>query len=593
MLLKHFKVMRRFAGQLGQRGSALLIVVGVMALGLLISVLLASSLTATFTYSSTSKAGIQAQAAAESGVATALVGLNTTGSCASAGGVYQSSGNPNFRATIWRSMDGSTWVKACPDLVTTQVRIISTGYAQGGAVGSANSQNQRIVESTYSYGTGGSGGNSPGAAMYVYAAGNLDTYQINSSGVIASDIAVTTGNFSCTGPTLIQGTVLVGQGTANLTNNCTIYNSLLASGAITMTSNSQIHGDATSSGAGVTISNVTDTIGGNVYANGPVSTNGAIVGNVEAVGAVTLVQGSSVGGSIKAGGVVSISSSVGGSVTTPGNLTFVATGSVAGSITIGGTLTYGKLTNAAAASALISQGKVIGTILFGQSGVATPVAKAAPLLPPWIDVSYNYSTWQTNGFATQLTWPSALGCRIGDASSTTPSGVLYPWYQQLKNLSAPTVVDARSCTSVSGNIALSLKTDVAFIGTNFDFDSINLTSADSLTHKIWFIVPDAQPTVAGPQCTKHGGNFVVNTTSTVSTQVEAFVYAPCSIAINNGTTWTGQLYSGDMVGGGGTRVLNYVPLGIPGTSIGGGPIPPTAGQVGGLIFERNRTDNGE
>ncbi len=576
-----------------EKGSALLVVVGVMALGLLISVLLASSLTATFTYTSTTKAGIQAQTAAESGVAAALVGLNTVGDCAAKGGVYASSGNPNFRATIWRSLDGATWVKACPDLVSTQVRIISTGYAQGVAVGAANSQNQRIVESTYSFGTGGSGGNSPGAAMYVYAAGNLDTYQINSSGVIASDIAVTTGNFSCTGPTLIQGTVLVGQGSANLTNNCTIYNSVLASGSIVMTSNSQIHGDATSSGAGVSIANVTDTIGGNVYANGAVSTNGSIVGNVEAVGSVTLVQGSSVGGNIKAGGVVSISSSVGGSVTTPGNLTFNATGSVGGSITIGGTLTYGKLTNSAAAAALTSQGKVVGAILFGQTGVSAPVAKPAPLLPPWVDISYNYSTWQANGFATQLLWPSALGCRIGDASSTTPSGVLYPWYQQLKNLSAPTVVDARGCASVSGNIALSLKTDVAFIGTNFDFDSINLTSGDGQGHKIWFIVPDAQPTVAGPQCTKHGGNFVVNTTSSVSSTIDAFVYAPCSIAINNGTTWTGQLYSGDMVGGGGTRVLNYVPLGVPGTSIGGGPITPTLGQVGGLLFERNRSDNGE
>ena len=577
----------------GEKGSALLVVVGVMALGLLISVLLASSLTATFTYTSTTKAGIQAQSAAESGVAAALVGLNTLGDCAANGGVYASNSNPRFRATIWRSLDGATWVKACPDLVSTQVRIISTGFADGVAVGSADSQNQRIVESTYSFGAGGSGGNSPGAAMYVYSAGNLDTYQINSSGVIASDIAVTTGNFSCTGPTLIQGTVLVGQGSANLTNNCTIYNSVIASGSIVMTSNSQIHGDATSSGAGVSIANVTDTVGGNVYANGAVSTNGSIVGNVEAVGAVTLVQGSSVGGSIKAGGLVSISSSVGGSVTTPGDLTFNATGSVGGSITIGGTLTYGKLKNAVAAAAMISQGKVLGAILYGQAGVATPIAKPAPLVPPWIDISYSFASWQALGFATELTWPSAIGCRIGDSNSTTPSGALYPWYQQLKNLSAPTVIDARSCSSISGNIALSLKTDMTFIANNFDFDSINLTSADGQVHKIWFIVPDAQPTVAGPQCTRRGGNFEVHTTSSVSTQVEAFVYAPCSIAINNGTTWTGQLYSGDMVGGGGTRVLNYVPLGVPGTSIGGGPITPTLGQVGGLIFERNRSDNGE
>jgi cytoskeletal protein CcmA (bactofilin family) len=576
-----------------ENGSALLVVVGVMAFGLLVISLLASSLTATFTYSSTTKVGVQAQAAAESGIAAALAGLNTIGNCSVSGGVYASSGNPHYRATIWRSMDGATWVKACPDLTTTQVRVISTGLAQGVGVGLANSQNQRIVEATYSFGAGSSGSNSPGTAMYLYSAGQLDTYQINSSGVLSSDVAVTTGNFACTGPTIIQGTVLVGQGSANLTNDCTVNNSVVSTGSITLTAHSQILGDATSSGAGITVSNLTSRIGGSAYANGAFSTNGVIGGNVEAVGAATLVNGSSVGGNIKAGGAVSISGSVGGNVTTRGNLSFVASGHVSGSITIGGTLSYGGLTNAAAVSALISQGKVGGVILFGQTGLTAPTPKPAPILPPWIDLTYSFASWQANGFGTQLIWPVALGCRLGDSNSTSPSGVLYPWYQQLKSLSSPTVVDARGCASVSGDIALSLHTDVAFIGSNFDFDSVQINSADSQTHKLWFIVPDAQPTVAGPQCTKKGGNFVINTTSSVSSNVDAFVYAPCSIAINNGTTWTGQLYSGDMVGGGGTRVLNYVPLGVPGTSIGGGPIPPTGSQVGGLIFERNRSDNGE
>jgi len=576
-----------------EKGSALLVVVGVMAFGLLVISLLASSLTATFTYSSTTKVGVQAQAAAESGIAAALAGLNTVGNCSVSGGVYASSGNPHYRATIWRSMEGATWVKACPDFTTTQVRVISTGFAQGVGVGLANSQNQRIVEATYSFGAGSSGSNSPGTAMYLYSAGQLDTYQINSSGVLSSDVAVTTGNFACTGPTIIQGTVLVGQGSANLTNDCTVNNSVVSTGSITLTAHSQILGDATSSGAGITVSNLTSRIGGSAYANGAFSTNGVIGGNVEAVGAATLVNGSSVGGNIKAGGAVSISGSVGGNVTTRGNLSFVASGHVSGSITIGGTLSYGGLTNAAAVSALISQGKVGGVILFGQTGLTAPTPKPAPILPPWIDLTYSFASWQANGFGTQLIWPVALGCRLGDSNSTSPSGVLYPWYQQLKSLSSPTVVDARGCASVSGDIALSLHTDVAFIGSNFDFDSVQINSADSQTHKLWFIVPDAQPTVAGPQCTKKGGNFVVNTTSSVSANVDAFVYAPCSIAINNGTTWTGQLYSGDMVGGGGTRVLNYVPLGVPGTAIGGGPIPPTGSQVGGLIFERNRSDNGE
>ena len=56
-----------------------------------------------------------------------------------------------------------------------------------------------------------------------------------------------------------------------------------------------------------------------------------------------------------------------------------------------------------------------------------------------------------------------------------------------------------------------------------------------------------------------------------------------------------MFYSGTMTGGGGVRQLVYVPLGVPGSTIGGGSVLPPSGNgtVGALISTRNRTDNGE
>ena len=576
-----------------QAGSSLIAVVGIMAVGVLAVVLIAAALTATFTYSSTSRAGVQAQAAAESGIAVAVVGLNSTTTCQASAGLFESQTVPTYRATIWRSIDGSTWIRGCPLSTTHFVRVISSGTAETGGLVNASASNTRIVEAIFSYGINGPGPATPGAAMYVYSAGQLDTYEVLGVSGEGSDVSIRTGNFSCTGPTIIEGTVRVAQGTANLTNSCQVKNSLFASGAVSMTTLSKVFGDVSSSAGGVTLSNVTTYVGGAIYANGAVTIHGVVGGLIETTGSITLVADASVGGDILAGSTVSVSAPVNGSITTPGDMTFSDTGQVSGNIVIGGTLTFGKLKNAAAVTALKSAGLVTGSIVYGRSGLSTPIPPLAPVVPDWVDVSYVFADWQSEGFQAEILWPSALGCRLGDSSSTSPSGVLYPFYQQLKNLTEATVVDARGCSTVSGHIDLQLKTDVAFIAGDFNFDSINISSADGLMHRIWFVVPDSQPTVAGPQCPRRFGGFTINTPSVISDPIVAMAYAPCAMAINNGTQWRGQYYSGTTLGGGGVRKLEYIPVGIPGSTVGGGSPGTHTYKLGALISRRNRTGNGE
>jgi cytoskeletal protein CcmA (bactofilin family) len=574
-----------------QNGSALIAVVGVMFLGLIVVAVIASVLTSAFTFSTVARAEVQSQAAAESGIASAMAGLNTKLSCEGTQGTYQSSVVPFFRATVWRSIDGISWIRGCPVSTTKQVRIISTGSAQAKGILNASAGDSKIVEAIFAYGKSGSGSGG-GSAMYVYSIGQLDTYHVMSPGGEGSDVAVRTGNFACTGPTIVEGSVMVAEGSANLTNSCVVRGSVLANGSVALTTQSSILGDVTSSAGGISIGNTTAHVGGSVFANGSFTNHGSVGDSVEATGVVTLVQGSSVAGNLLAGSTVAVSGLVSGAITTPGNLELDAIAHVTGNIVVGGTVTYGHLTGSAAVTALHAQGIVVGSISFGVAGLQAPTPKSAPIVADWVDYEYKYSDWQSAGFDHEITWPSALGCRLGDSNSTSPSGALYAFYQQLKNLTVPTVVDARGCSTIGGDISLPLTTDVAFIANNFDVDTMAVWGADSNLHSIWFISPDAQPSVPGPQCLKKGGEFIINSTSTIGSGVNAMAYAPCSIAINNGTEWTGMLYSGDMNGGGGTRVLNYVPMGIPGSAIGGGGSGATF-KVGALVLQRNRTNNGE
>jgi cytoskeletal protein CcmA (bactofilin family) len=573
-----------------QDGSALIAVMGVMFLGLIVVALIAGVLTSAFTFSTVTRAEVQSQAAAESGIASAVAGLNTNLSCEGVQGTYQSVVVPFFRATVWRSIDGISWIRGCPVSTTRQVRVISTGAAQVEGILNASAGDSKIVEAIFAYGQSGSG-SAGGSAMYVYSIGHLDTYHVMSPGGEGSDVAVRTGDFACTGPTIIEGTVMVAEGSASLTNSCVVHGSVFAHGSVALTSQSSILGDVTSSAGGISIGNTTSNVGGNVFANGSFTNHGSVGGSVEATGVVTLVQGSSVTGSLLAGTNVTVSGLVTGGISTPGNISLDANGHVTGNIVVGGTLTYGHLSGSAAVTALHAQGIVVGSISYGISGLKSPTPKSSPIVADWVDYDYKYSAWQAAGFDHQIIWPSALGCRLGDSNSTSPSGALYAFYQQLKNLTVPTVVDARGCSSIGGNISLPLTTDVAFIANNFNIDTMAVWGADSNLHNIWFIAPDAQPSVAGPQCSKKGGEFIINSTSTIGSGVNAMAYAPCSIAINNGTEWTGMLYSGDMNGGGGTRVLNYVPMSIPGSTIGGGS--GATYKVGALVLQRNRSNNGE
>lgn len=586
-------------------GAALVGAMGLVLVGVIITALIMTMLVSAIGFSTSTRAGIQAQAAADAGTAAALAGIQTAGSCAAVNGVYSSSTEPKYRATVWTGTTGA-WVRGCPT-GAGQVRIISTGYATTGGLNGVTAANAAYLESIYSVG----GSTASGSAIYIAGNAQLNAFSVIAGTETLGTVKLPTGNFECSSTTVIQGDVIVANGNATLSNTCTVNGSLRVSGSVSLSASAWIKGDVVASGGTVTLSNTTVKVDGSVYAKGTVTTQGQIGASIETVGGVELQGGSKVGGAITAGGTISrIEGTVGGTVSAAGTgkTTFVPGAKITGNLAVGGDLDtwnidYSKPSSSASnnekyAYGIKANGWVTGTVAYKQSGLVVPTAKAAPTVPTWVDWSYKWSDWSSAGFVEEIVWPASKGCQINNYNSVTPSDPLYPYIQKLKNITVKTVVNTLDCATFEfcncGNVDLKFKADVAFVGNAFTLGAVKMDSFDSTERKAWFLVPDGTPTTAGRSCKKPSGDVLMYGASIIGSHLAATIYTPCSISINNKSQWRGQMYAGSITMSSGDQ-LTYIPVGIPGTDLDGGVGGETTGSgaLGGLVSSRNRADNGE
>ncbi|NEM90857.1 hypothetical protein [Galbitalea soli] len=237
---------RRHLDRSDDRGAALVGVIAVMAVGLIVCALVLSSVVAGFSFSRTTRASIQSQAAADAGVAAARVGLFTFGNCVlqPTPGVYASSGTPNYSAVI-QVLSGGAWVNGCPAVanMTPQVRILSTGTAPGPSGNGTTAK----VEAIYNYLWPGV--TPSGVAVYLYAGGIV---QANSSMDMSESpgagLVVKKGNLVCgKNNTVINGDIVV-DGNLDLgSNSCAINGNAWVSGAVTLGSKGNVSENLSSS----------------------------------------------------------------------------------------------------------------------------------------------------------------------------------------------------------------------------------------------------------------------------------------------------------------------------------------------------------
>ena len=129
-----------------ERGAGMAAVIGLLAVSLLTTSLVATSVVQATKYTTVTRAGVQSQAAAEAGIADARAGL-INGTCTTKANRYASATGavPAYVATVWVP-SGASWVRGCPSGTATQVRILSTGYAQAEGVNGADARDETSIE---------------------------------------------------------------------------------------------------------------------------------------------------------------------------------------------------------------------------------------------------------------------------------------------------------------------------------------------------------------------------------------------------------------------------------------------------------------
>lgn len=607
------RIARRLHRQ--DEGVAIIAVVGVMAVGVLLSALILSSVVGGMSFTSATRAGVQSQASAEAGVAAAQAGLNIPGDCAAKGGVYAGTVNGQaYSATVWVKNAANSWARGCPVGGSAQVRIIATGLASDAGVAGNGSGDDSFVEAIFNVNPAVASAQPSPAAVYVGGGTSVNSLTVTTGGQ-PGDIHILKGDFSCTSGTTINGSVVVADGNANLTNSCTITGSVKASKGVTLTAAVTILGDVIAAGGDFKMTNPTIKIGGNVFVSGKAddALQGSIGGNLTVLGALKTNANFSAGGNVLANGqLIDIRGKIGGTLTSKSTAQteVMPDTRITGAIKVGGEFKInGRNAGADSTSRVVSLGIAPSVATF-QSGLPTAAAPTPPTVVPWVDFEYKPAEWSnTHQLKTwSTTWKDLYGgtqtngCSVqkdywnGETANTS--------FTDLAKYTTPTVVDARACNTLSiTNLNVGIKTDIVFIGKSFQFGNMNFYSLDGNKHEVSFLIPDGNPTQAGAQCTNGAGDF--NTYGSpwanppvvmeIKAPLTALVYTPCKIALNNGVKWRGQFYSGSF-GVSAMDSLVYMPIGIPTTDLsggGGGGGSSTGASLGDLAVIRNRTDNGE
>jgi hypothetical protein len=527
-----------------ERGSAMIVVLGVMAVASSIAVTTTSVSMHAVGYTTSTRAGVQAEAAAEAGIDFAAASLATS-VCQSQ---YSNSTAPIFSVTVaystLQTSPGDTdtsWVSGCPTAGSAQrLKLVSTGTASLSGLAGNSSENVRRVEAVFPYApTPASNAIIPsGPAIFSYAQTDptINNLTVTQASTTRPSIQYLTGSATCTSGTTITGDVILGSGALSVTSGCTINGDLWASNVVNIqsgevTGNVHAKGEGSDGGDSVSLSN-SSTVDGNVYSDGPGTFDGKVGGDV-------------VSGPTRGDSKFNNKSSVGGSVVTAGTVT-------------------------------ASAGTIKGTVSTNQNGVTTPTI---PVVPNWIDYAYSASDWKTSS-GSAYTVLTLTSC-----SSSTLAGALIT----VQNSTNPIILDTRVCGAITDlrNYNLALKSDTVIINNGFKLSSNDIESSDTSDKRLWLITPDSNIN-STPNCPA-SSSATISTHVTVGAHVGALIYTPCAIS-NSGDVWRGQMYASS-VSTSSSFTLNFLPIGLPTVNLSTGQYlsPPGTGVLGSRTSIRDLT----
>lgn len=524
----------------GERGSAILGVIGISAVIMIFVAMSGTILVGAMHFTDNTRAGVQAQAAAEAGIVAAQADL-TKGVC---NAPYTTSTAPVYTVTLAYQLPditGTTWHQGCPtnNADVKMVKIVSVGS------GTALSPTTKKVETIFNYvpavlpqpvqGTG------PGVFGYQVVDSSVTNLTIKQQGNSKPGIMFVNGSMNCQSGGYIQGDIILGGGSYSTTSACTINGDVYASNTVSIANNS--------------------TILGNVVATG-------VIGGYS----VTLAKGSTVNGSIVSEGPDSIGDKVGGSITAgPVTGTTIIKGAVGGSVV------------SASAVSIGSGGSVAGSVTPNKSGIPTPVLPV--VVPPWIDFVYDPTMW-VDASGNPFTVVNATNCSTDVAA-------------KINAATGPTIVNALAGSGCNGGavnlsgLNLTLKGDVALFASSYQLKSQTITSSTpsiSGAERFWMITPDGVYGNRLPDCPAGAVKSQINNQVVTDSSVDVLIYTPCGLSSTGSSLW-GQMYTND-VKFDNSFTLNFVPVGLPGWDLGTGEqtgTPPVPGHLAAIFSSRNIT----
>jgi len=522
-----------------EQGSAIIAVIGIAAVILIFVTVSGNLLVGAMHFSSSTRAGVQAQSAAEAGVVVAEADL-TKGVC---NAPYSSSVAPVYSVKVSYQLpdiSGTTWHAGCPsnNPDVKMVKIVSTGSGTG-------STTKKIVETIFNYipavlpqpvqGTG------PGVFGYAVADSSITNLTINQQGTTRPSLVFANGSMTCQSGGYLQGDVILGGGSYSTTSACTVNGDVYASNSVSISNNSSILG--------------------NVVATG-------VVGGYS----VTLAKGSTINGNIVSEGPDSVGDKVGGSITAgPLTGTTAINGAVGGSVVSAGSVSVG------------SKGSVAGSITKNKTGIPTPVLPVTA--PPWADFGYVPGDW-VDPSGNPYTVVNVTNCAADVAA-------------KINAATGPTIVNALSGSGCNGGFVnltgqnLTLKADVALFANGYELKSQTITSSTPTikgAERLWMITPDANLTNSKPDCPTGGSQSLLDNQVVNDSSVDIMLYTPCGLGSTGSSIW-GQIYASD-VKFDNNFVLNFVAVGLPGWDLGIGVHNSTSyvpGHLSSIFSSRNIT----
>lgn len=541
------RIMTRLGrGASDDRGGALIAVVGVaVVVSIACATVLASSMSG-MEVSTSSRAGVQSEAAAEAGIADAELGLRAASGCTAVGGVFAGPGTPAYTATV-SYFDLTGWHTGCPDghPLATQVKVTSVGTAAARGVGAASSGDTTTMEALYPYTGATTSLTGTGPAVFAGSMTSLNNVVVTDTTVETgktSDIVITSGDYSlsCQGTTTINGSIIVTNGDLKL-YGCVVLGGIQVKGFVNINSS---------------------TVNGDVVAAG-------LTGHTTDSGAVGYVLNSVLNGGLSVSGKLYLQSSkvlgsvVGKTLSTVSNVIDPSV-KIAGTLNLGGTVDSWGACGILALVCLITKG-VVGSLLGSSVQNQNLPAIAAPTAATFTPYSYSAAAWAALGYQI-VPWEGP--CSV-DNNPTTQVFIA-----KVAAFTTPTVVDARACDNVlfsnSAALRLVLHANVAFVGRAFQVENTTIRAATGLALKTWLIVdgssgilPNASLCVAASI-----GTVELNSTVSIGGGVTGLIYTPGCIHNANPVTIIGQEYAGH-ISQGQSVSIDYQTVGLPGTSLDG------------------------